>query len=749
MTGSGDRTAPDGPAGLLGLLGALAEDPDVVRIVEEEPLAPSFADADLHPLLRARLAERGVDRLYRHQAEALTRVRAGEHTVVASGTASGKSLVYQVPVVESALADPHTTTLLLHPTKALSHDQLRSLRALRIPELRLGVYDGDTPPDERVRIRRSANVVLTNPDMVHVGILPAHDRWATFLHRLRYVVVDEMHAFRGIFGTHVGLVLRRLRRLASHYGAEPVFILSSATIGNPGELASALTGLDVAVVDRDTSGRGRRWLALVNPPLDERGRRRSALAAATDILVELVTAGVSTILFARTRRGTELVYRWARDRLPPSLADRVAPYRSGYLPAERRETERRLFAGDLSAVVATSALELGIDIGGLDAAVLATFPGTVSSFRQQAGRVGRRGLDALVVLVAGEDALDQYVVDHPAHVTDGPAEPAVVNPGNPFVAEAHTACAAYELPLSWDDRETLGEAVEEAANRLVQEGKLRLSGDRLHWVGRRRPAPTISIRAGGGEPVDIVHGARVIETLDEARATREAHLGAVFLNRGEAYVVVDRRPGTVLVEPAPGDVYTEPREESTVDILGVSAESRVADVRVLTGPVRVTTTVSGYRRLRSGSRRVLGHVDLVPVTTVLETAAVSFIFPPGRLAGLPPRRAAGSLHAAEHAAIGLLPLLAVCDRGDVGGLSTARHPATGAPTIIIHEAYPGGAGISPLLFGAAASHLRTTREAIERCPCAAGCPACVVSPKCGSFNAPLDKAGAVHLLAGI
>lgn len=731
------------------LVAGWATDPDIAHVSALPPLPARLVDVDLHPLVRARLAERGVERLYRHQAEALVHVRAGTHTVVATGTASGKSLVYQVPVAEAVLADPRTTTLLLHPTKALSQDQLRSLRELRLPELRLGVYDGDTPADERARIRRAANVVLTNPDMLHVGILPAHAAWATFLHRLRYVVVDEMHTLRGIFGTHVGFVLRRLRRLASHYGAEPTFILSSATIGNPGELASALVGLDVAVVDEDASGRGRRHLVLVNPPLGDGDRRRSALAAATDVLVELVAAGIPTIVFARTRKGTELVYRWARERLPADLAARVAPYRSGYLPGERRETERRLFAGELSAVVTTSALELGIDVGALDAAVLATFPGTVSSFRQQAGRAGRRGEEALVVLVAGEDALDQYFVAHPAELVDRPPEAAVVNPANPLVAESHTACAAYEHPLGWEDRTLLGDAMEEAANRLVQTGSLDQVGERLHWVGRNRPAPGVDIRAGGGAPLDIVCRGTLLGTIDEARAVRDAHPGAVYLHRGEAYLVVDRRPGAVVVEPTAGDVYTEPHEASTVDILAVrsaGAMGRESEIGVSTGTVRVESRVTGYRRRLVGSRRVLGEIALEPVTTVIETEAVWFTFPATRL-----DRAdvAGSLHAAEHAAIGLLPLLAVCDRWDVGGLSTPWHPDTGQATIIIHEAYPGGAGISPVLFEGAAGHLRATREAVAGCPCLEGCPGCIVSPKCGNFNEPLDKAGAVRLLTGI
>ncbi|MBM3696563.1 MAG: DEAD/DEAH box helicase, partial [Actinobacteria bacterium] len=445
------RGAPSRPHGRPNTISAVdevvaawAEDPDLAGRIAHVETIPSrravFADLDppLPGRLAAALEERGITRLYRHQARAVSLVRDGTHTVVAAGTASGKSLCYQVPLAEAVLADRRATALLVFPTKALAQDQFGSLHRLALKELVPAIYDGDTAPEARLWARRHANAILTNPDMLHVGILPGHRRWARFLGRLRLVVVDEVHTYRGIFGSHVALVLRRLRRLAAHYGAQPTFVFSSATIGNPGQLASRLTGLPTTVVDEDASPAGKKQVVVWNPPLEDpdSGARRSALAEATDLLVDLVRRGRHTIAFTRSRKGVELAYRWARDRLTPDLADRIAPYRAGYLPEERRRVERRLFSGELLGVTATSALELGIDVGSLDAALLTTFPGTVASFRQQAGRAGRSREDSLAVLVAGEDALDQYFAHHPQELFARPSEAAVVNPANPQVLAA-------------------------------------------------------------------------------------------------------------------------------------------------------------------------------------------------------------------------------------------------------------------------------------------------------------------------
>jgi len=723
--------------------------------VERIPARPAIhaeLEPPIHPLLAARLAEKEITSLYRHQVTAIEAVRAGRHTVIVAGTASGKTLSYLIPIAEAQLADPRTTALLLFPTKALAHDQLRRFTDLGIPEIAADAYDGDTDIDERTRIRRRANVVLTNPDMLHVGILGSHERWADFFHRLSYVVVDEMHTLRGIFGTHVAMILRRLRRIAAHYGAAPTFVLGSATIGNPGELGAALTGLDVRVVDDDTSPAGARTVALWNPGVVEAdsNRRRSSLGEATDLFLDLVRRDERTIVFARSRKATELLFRSAQERLPTTARDRVAAYRGGYLPRQRREVESRLFSGLLTGIVATNALELGIDVGGLDAAILSSFPGTISAFRQQSGRAGRSTEEALVALVGGDDALDQYFMNHPAELFSRPPEAAVINPANPLILEAHVACAANELPLTPGDSDILGEGTEEAANRLTQQGHLRLRDGRLYWARRQRPAPQIDIRASGGPTYQVIAPEGLIGTLDEERAFRDGHQGAVYLHQGETFIVdrldLDRRE--VRVTPAQIAYHTQPRTEKILDIIDEDRADRLGPVRHVLGRVRVETLVVGYRKLRLGTREVLETIDLELPSTVFETQGIWFAIPEAVLgrADIDPRSAPGALHAAEHAGIALMPLMAICDRWDIGGLSTSWHPQLGGPAIFIYEAYAGGAGISPVAFDAGRSHLEATRRAIADCPCLDGCPSCVQSPKCGNGNDPLDKSAAVRLL---
>lgn len=729
-------------------------DGDLVHVEQIDARAPIHAPLDppLHPLLAARLAERGITDLYRHQVRAIDHVRQGRHTVLVAGTASGKTLAYMAPIVEAQLADAKTTALLLFPTKALAHDQLRRFTELGIPDVSADAYDGDTEIEERARIRRRANVVLTNPDMLHVGILGSHDRWADFFHRLEFVVVDEMHTLRGIFGTHVAMILRRLRRIALHYGATPTFVLGSATIGNPGELGAALTGMSVEVVDEDTSPAGARTVALWNPAVveEETNRRRSSLGEATDLFVDLVRRDERTIVFARSRKATELVFRATQERLATTARDRVAAYRGGYLPAQRRSVEARLFSGQLTGIVTTTALELGIDVGGLDAAVLSSFPGTISGFRQQAGRAGRARDESLVVLVGGEDALDQYFMTHPSELFTRPPEAAVINPSNPTVLEAHVGCAANELPLSPADRDILGEGTEEAANNLTQQGHLRLRDGMLFWARRQRPAPQVDIRASGGATYHVAGPEGLIGTLDEERAFRDGHTGAVYLHQGETFVVesLDLARREVRVKPAQINYYTQARTDKVLDILDEERSDRLGPVRHVVGRLRVETLVVGYRKLRLGSREVLETVDLDLPSTVFETQGIWFGIPDHVLtsAQIDARTAPGALHAAEHAGIALMPLMAICDRWDIGGLSTPWHPQLGGPAIFIYEAYAGGAGISPVAFDAGTEHLKATRDAIRDCPCLAGCPSCIQSPKCGNGNDPLDKAAAVRLL---
>jgi DEAD/DEAH box helicase domain-containing protein len=738
---------------------AWQEDPEAsgrIAHVENIPARnPIFAD--LEPPLPARLAEvlaaRGISRLYRHQARAIELIRGGTHTVVAAGTASGKSLCYQAPIAEAVLADRRATALLVFPTKALTQDQFAALHRMELKELVPAVYDGDTDPDARAWVRRHANVVLTNPDMLHIGILPGHARWAHFLGNLHLVVVDELHTYRGIFGSHVALVLRRLRRLAAHYGADPTFVFSSATIGNPGELASRLAGLPTVVVEDDASPAGAKQVVVWNPPLDdpESGDRRSALAEATDLFVDLVRRGRHTIAFTRSRKGVELVYRWARARLDPDLADRIAPYRAGYLPEERRKVEQRLFSGELLGVTATNALELGIDVGSLDAAIVTTFPGTIASFRQQAGRAGRSREESLAVLVAGEDALDQYYAHHPWELFRRPSEAAVVNPANPQVLAAHAGCAAFEKPLAPEDATFLGDEIEELAPDLVGAGDLRPRGGLLHWARREAPAPEVDIRTAGGPPLAIVdERGELVGTVDEGRAFSQTHPGAVYLHQGEGYVVeaLSLAERQVRVRRQEVPYFTQPHEETWVTVRQVAAEGRVGRFGHCHGEVEVESHVLGFKRRGLADRTVLGYepLDLPARRFTTQALWVTMDEPLLANAGITGKALPGTLHAAEHTSIALLPLFAICDRWDVGGLSTPFHPDAGGPVWFIYDGYPGGAGIAPMGWAAGERHLRATLEALRQCPCRDGCPSCVQSPKCGNFNEPLDKRGAIALL---
>jgi len=729
------------------------------RLVHVERLAARRAiHADLdHPLseqLRDRLAGLGVGRLYRHQTRAIESIQAGNNTVIVAGTASGKSLCYQIPIVESLLTDNSATALLLYPTKALAQDQLRSIHKLSVPAMVEATYDGDTDSDQRSWVRKHANVVLTNPDMLHIGILPHHGMWGSFLSRLRLVVVDEMHMMRGVFGSHVSLVLRRLRRLAAHYGAHPTFAFTSATIGNPGDLAENLTGLPATVIDEDTSPSGDKTYVLWNPPLveDGDGRRVSALGEATDVFLDLIQRDLHTIAFTRSRKGTELMYRWARERLQPAVAESIAAYRGGYLPRERREIEAALFAGNLRGVVTTNALELGINVGSLDAAVLTTYPGTIASFRQQTGRAGRTVDESLAVLVGGQDALDQYFMNHPEELFERPPEAAVINPSNPEILKAHIGCAAYELPLTPDDRQFLGDDLEEQGAEMVQADRLRVRDGKLYWANRCSPAPEVGIRTAGGGPYNIVDNTtgKLLGTLDEGAAFMQAHAGAVYLHQGETFLVekLDLAGREARVVPARVGYYTQPKEEKWIGLKEITARTRLGRFQMTHGRVEVESTVIAYQRKEIRTRQILGYETLDLPPRRYETQAFWFEVPETLIeaAGIGAVDLPGVLHAAEHAAIGMLPLFAICDRWDIGGLSTPMHPEIGGAVWFIYDGYPGGAGIAPVGYDHGRRLLTATMEAIRQCPCEAGCPSCVQSPKCGNFNDPLDKTGAVKLL---
>ncbi len=731
----------------------------VVHVEIIPPRSASFVDLEPppEPAVRKSLEKLGVTALYPHQAKAISLVREGKNVVISSGTASGKTLCYNLPVLEAISRDPAARALYLFPTKALAQDQLRTLRNMSFRGVKAATYDGDTPAESRSWIRRSANIVLSNPDMLHFGILPNHKLWATFLQNLRYVVVDEAHTERGIFGSHVAMVLRRLRRLCDLYKSSPVFILTTATIGNPVQHAEALSGLPVVPVMEDYSPRGEKIFALWNPPFEDgKEVRRSPNLEVSALLQRLVRLGVRSIAFSRSRKASELIYTYVRNALKGEnhLADRISPYRGGYLPEQRRHIEHLLFEGELLAVTATNALELGIDIGDLDACLLNGYPGTISSAWQQAGRAGRRQGSALAVFIAQDDPLDQYFMKHPEAFFSRPFEEAIIDFANPYVLEGHLACAAYEWPLGPEDSSFFGEGMMDAAHRMVDEGRLHLGRKGRIFAGMESPAADVSIRSASGAMFRIIEldTGRLLGTVEEPRAFFHVHQGAIYLHQGDPYLVLqlDLEKKLALVREAEGDYYTQPRDDTDIHVIREheSRELKEGLSRIHYGEVKVTTLVYAYQKKRLYTHQAMELVELDLPPQSLLTRALWYTLDPDALAALEldPYTLAGALHAAEHAAIGILPLFAMCDRWDIGGVSTALHRDTDVATIFIYDAYPGGAGIAARGYDLAAGHLSSTLNSVRDCPCSTGCPSCVQSPKCGSGNEPLNKAAAILIL---
>lgn len=712
------------------------------------PPAPAVAEI---------LRRQGLHRLYRHQTQALEEIFAGHNVVIAAGTAAGKTLCYLLPIVQ-ALADDRTArALLLYPTKALAQDQLRKLTGFGAGETFLAAtYDGDTPPQRRREIRGQTQVVLSNPDMLHVGMLPHHSYWAEFFRHLRYVVIDEVHVYRGVFGSHVANVLRRLRRICDHYGSQPQFIACSATIGNPGQLCEQLTGLPFRVVTQDTAPRGRQFFVFWNPPLlePELGRRRSANREAAQLLARLVRRGIRTLTFTLSRMQAELILRYTRELLAdaPELQSRLAPYRGGYLPEERRQIEKRLFAGELLGVVATSALELGIDIGGLDAVITVGFPGTVASVRQQSGRAGRAGQDALAFLLAVSGGIDQYIMEHPEFILAAPHEQARCHPTNRFILGAHLLCAAYELPLDRPDGQYFGEEMDEIIG-ILTENNLLDHRRRWYWADPEvYPAGEFSLRSGSGQGYDIVQGDenRLLGTVDQSSAFWLVHPGAIYLHGGDSYLVqeldLQRRRATVAAKEV--NYYTRPVSTSEVRIAEAYQQRSLAGGTVVClGGLVVQSQIIGYRKLHQRTDREIETVPLDLPEDDFETVGLWLIcgqlVPTLQQLGYDPL---GSLHALEHALIGLLPLFVMCDPHDVGGASYPVHADTGEATVFLYDGHPGGVGLSEQAYENLETILEATADRIEKCPCAAGCPACVQSPSCGDHNQPLDKSGAAALI---
>jgi DEAD/DEAH box helicase domain-containing protein len=727
----------------------------VAESSEEERQAKLVAmPRSLDPGLVEALGRAGVERLYSHQRQALE-AAATSNLAITSGTASGKSLAFNLPVLDGIARDAKRRALYLYPTKALAQDQARKLSALRPPGLREAIYDGDTPREERPAIRRRSNLVLTNPDMLHVGILPHHKNWGDFLANLGWVVVDEAHTYRGVFGSHVANVLRRLRRVARAYGSEPRFLLASATIANPVELAEELVGTPFELIDDDGAPRTGREIAMWNPPLIDKatGRRPSPLSEAAELLAELVSHGVRTICFLKSRRGIELIQRFARESLEargkPELAARIAPYRGGYTPQQRREIEARLSEGELLAVVATDALELGIDIGELDAAICVTFPGTVASLRQMWGRAGRRRR-GLAVYVAGQDALDQFFCRHPEEFIGRPVEAAILDHASEQIASRHMVAAAYELPLSDEDAEVLGPEWRERAERLVAAGQLRQAGGRVMPRSSEFVAAKVPLRSASADSVAVIEreSGEMLGLVEAERAFTTIHPGAIYLHLGRSYEVeqLDVQARRAVVSRFEGDWYTRPKKETEIYIERVREQRSTSGVELHFGEVSVTEQVIAYQRVSIADQEPFDIVALELPEQQFVTQALWYVLPAPLGGALPPDVLLGSLHATEHGQIAVLPLIAMCDRWDIGGLSTNVHFQTGRSTIFIYDGHPGGVGIALRGYEQFERLLGDAERLIAECPCESGCPSCVQSPKCGNLNEPLHKQGALELM---
>ncbi|MFG1748770.1 DEAD/DEAH box helicase [Streptosporangium sandarakinum] len=786
-----------------------------VEHVPARPAAPVSWPDWVDERLVTRWANLGVTGLWRHQIEVAELARGGQNVIIATGTASGKTLSYLVPAVSEVLDGG--TVLYLTPTKALAADQLRTLTELDPPELRAATFDGDTSFEERAWARRHANYLLTNPDMLHRTLLPRHAQWSAFWRRLRVVVVDECHGYRGVFGSHVAQILRRLRRVCTRYGSRPVFLLSSATASEPGAFAARLTGLPAEEVTVDASPRGTTTFALWEPPLTElRGEggapvRRPATMESAELLADLVAGGVRTLAFVRSRRAAESVALTTRARLEDLAADmgrpiggtrtasdgaetpagdtgtspgevetpagdtgtptggtgtatggagrlaglpgKVAAYRAGYLADDRRRLERAFRSGELLGLATTNALELGVDVSGLDAVLIAGWPGTRASLWQQAGRAGREGQDALAVLIARDDPLDTYLVHHPEALFGRPVEAIVLDPGNPYVLGPHLCAAASEIPLTPDDLEIFGPSAKEVLAGLVEDGLLRQRATGWFWTKRERATDLADIRGAGGSPIQVVEAStgRLLGTVDEPSAHTTVHAGAVYVHQGETFLVdeLDLDAGVALVEAGTPDYTTFARDVTEISILESLRSRPLGPGELHFGSVEVTRQVVSYLKRRTQSGELLGDEDLDLPPRTLRTRAVWWTLPVSVITPLAEEGLdlGGAAHAAEHASIGLLPLFATCDRWDIGGVSTELHPDTGLLTVFVYDGHEGGAGFAERGYARALDWLTATREAIASCECDHGCPSCIQSPKCGNGNEPLDKAGALRLLA--
>ena len=719
-------------------------------------------DKALHPSLESRLESLGVSALFLHQTEALNAVFAGENVMVATPSASGKSLCYHLATLEAILDDKDGRAIYIFPTKALAQDQLRSLREIACPEFlsesAIAVFDGDTPYAERTGVKKQARVVLTNPDMLHFGILPNHQSWPRLFRHLKYVVIDEAHVYRGVFGSHVANVLRRLRRICAFYGSTPQFICCSATIANPREHAQGLVGLPFETIVDDGSPHGEKHFVFWNPPFigETSGRRHSPNTEATFLLTELVQNNIRSLVFARTRKLTELIYIYTRGQLHPSLSDKISPYRAGYLPEDRRQIERQFINGELLGLVATVALELGIDIGDLDATVLAGYPGSIASAWQQAGRSGRSMNSSLSFLIAQYNPLDQYLMRNPDFFFGKNFDNTLINPDNPYILKPHLLCAAWAKPLDDRDEEFFGVNVNAIAAELESEGKLKKRQRKWYLSSTLSyPAQNVSVRAASGKNYSVIDVSQncLLEMVGADVAFFQIHPGAIYLHQGKPYLITEldltRRSAAAM--PTSANYYTQTKETADIKIVGIDKEKICHEVEVYLGDVDATTSVVGFRKKRQFTEEIIGEEPLNLPSQNFPTKSLWFDLPQKAIDKIVETRLdlRGGLHACEHAAIGILPLFALCDRNDIGGVSTSFHPDTGKAQIFIYDAYPGGIGIAEKGFNLVEELWQATLALVEECPCRGGCPGCIQSPKCGNNNYPLDKEAALILLRGL
>jgi len=716
----------------------------------EFPAAYAKNRIDWPRVLEEALRQMGIDALYRHQVSATDAVRRGENVIVSTPTASGKSLIYNLPVFEQIMRAPESTAMYLFPLKALAQDQLRAIQELAamLPEELVpaaAIYDGDTTAYKRKKLReRPPNILITNPDMLHLSMLGFHSTWSDYFARLTHVILDEVHTYRGIFGSHMSWVLRRLKRICSYYGSRPQFILSSATVANPDELARDLLGEEAAVICESGAPRAKRHFIFINP-LD------SAATAASQLIEASLKRGLRTIVYTQSRKLTELVSIWTQQRLG-KLSSKLTSYRAGYLPEERREIEAKLSDGSLLGVIATSALELGIDIGDLDICILVGYPGTVMTTWQRGGRVGRKQNESLIIMIGLEDSLDQHFMRNPRDFFSREVESTVLNPLNKTIVKRHLICAAAEQPIKTDEPFVQDGAVLQIINEMVDEASLLLTADENYWVGSRKyPHREVDLR-GTGQTFVIRNSAdsSALGEIDFMRCFKECHPGAVYLHRGKTWVVTDLDLETHEVTAVRKNVnyFTRTMGNKSTEILKIYHTLDLQSFRVSFGYLRVTDTVTGFqRRLVSGQKLISTEkLDLPPL--VFETEGLWIEIPEAVQKRIEREQYhfMGGIHALEHGAISIFPLLVLCDRNDVGGIAHPFHEQLSRAAVFIYDGYPGGVGLARKAFEKIEELLHLTRKAIGDCPCELGCPSCVHSPKCGSGNRPIDKQSALEIL---